>query len=205
MNPIIVIAIVVILLVIFMYNNLNSSKQRVEKSFATIDTYLQERTVKMEGLLDQALTVLDSESEMYKQVSAMRSGFNGYQNASINDKVKLDNQMRNFYAAAESYPQIKSIDLFKTAAQTLIKDEQQIGAARRQYNTNVTSYNIKITSFPTSILAGMFGFNEKFELFTLSEAKREEMSSGSTYRTGGLDRVRSKNGIGQNNDSEPKA
>ena len=205
MNPIIVIAIVVILLVIFMYNNLNSSKQRVEKSFATIDTYLQERTTKMEGLHDQALTVLDSESEMYKQVSAMRSGFNGYQNASINDKVKLDNQMRNFYAAAESYPQIKSIDLFKTAAQTLIKDEQQIGASRRQYNTNVTSYNIKITSFPTSILANMFGFNEKFELFTLSEEQRQAMSSGSTYRTGGLDRVRSKNGIGQNNDSEPKA
>ena len=205
MNPIIVIVIVVILLVVLMYNNLNSSKQRVEKSFATIDTYLQERTVKMEGLLDQALTVLDSESEMYKQVSAMRSGFNGYQNASINDKVKLDNQMRNFYAAAESYPQIKSIDLFKTAAQTLIKDEQQIGASRRQYNTNVTSYNIKITSFPTSILANMFGFNEKFELFTLSEEQRQAMSSGSTYRTGGLDRVRSKNGIGQNNDSEPKA
>lgn len=205
MNPIVVTIIVIVLVVIFIYNNLNSAKQRVEKSFANVDIYLQERTTKMEGLLDQALTVLDSESEMYKQVSAMRSGFNGYQNASINDKVKLDNQMRNFYAAAESYPQIKSIDLFKTAAQTLIKDEHQIGKARKQYNKNVTSYNIKITSFPTSIFANMFGFNEKFELFTLSEEQREEMTSGSTYRTGGLDRVRSKNGIGQNNDSEPKA
>ena len=205
MNPIIVIVIVVILLVVLMYNNLNSSKQRVEKSFATIDTYLQERTVKMEGLLDQALTAVDSESDMHKQVAAMRSGINNYNNASINDKVKLDNQMRNFYVAAESYPEFRSIDLFKTAAQTLIKDEQKIGASRSQYNKNVTSYNIKITSFPTSILANMFGFNEKFELFTLSEEQRQAMSSGSTYRTGGLDRVRSKNGIGQNNDSEPKA
>lgn len=192
-NPIFWLVVIVIILLILIYNNLNSAKNRVMKSMATIDTYLQQRTTMITTLLDNAMNASGIETDMQTKISELRSGISNYQTASVNEKVNFDNNFRSFRATAENYPAFLSIDLFKTASNQMIQEEQQIGAARRQYNNNANSYNTKLTSFPTGLVAKMFGFNEKFELFTLDEETRQRMTSGADLQTGALDAARRRN------------
>ncbi len=192
-NPIFWIIVVVIVLLILIYNNLNSTKNRVIKSMSTIDTYLQQRTTMIKTMLDNAINASGIESDMQTQIAQLRSGFANYDSASINDKVSLDNKFRRFTATAESYPAFQSIDLFKQVSSQMVQEEQQIGAARRQYNSNATSYNTMITSFPVGMLAKIFGFNEKFELFTLDQETRQKMTNADDLQTGAIEAAKRRN------------
>lgn len=181
MELIIVVLVILVLLVVFIYNNLNSAKHRVEKSFATIDTYLEERYDDMKLLMQEADKFLGKEVNMQIDIAAVRSGLANFKNASINDKVNLENQMRRFYATSEAYPELKSSPLFINMSNETIRDNEQLTAAKKQYNKNATAYNVKITSFPTNLIAGMFGFNEKMELLLLSEEKRNKLQDVDSF------------------------
>ena len=173
-----IILIVIVVLIILMYNNLNSSKNRVEKSFSNIDVYLEERFDKISALLEQTLTAYDHEEKTYTEISALRTGIANAKGGSINDKVNAENKMSAFMASplmkTEAYPELKAIEtLGMTTANETIKSEANLSAARRQYNNNATSYNTSLTAFPTNIIAGMFGFNQPYELFKVTEGKKE--------------------------------
>lgn len=191
-NPTFLLIAAIVILIILIYNNLNAARNRVKKSWANIDSYLQERTTTMETLLDTALQSSGIVSDMQKSVAELRSGLKNFNNASINEKIDFDNRFRSFTATAENYPAFQSIDLFKQASSTMIKEEKQIGAARRQFNNNVTSYNTKLTAFPTVIIAKMFGFTS-FELFELEEEDRKRMTNATDLQTGALAAARRKN------------
>ena len=184
MTTVLIIIGVIVLLVILMYNNLNASKNRVEKSFSNIDVYLEERFDKVDALLEQTLTAYDHEEKTYTEISALRTGINNAKNGGINDKVNAENQIAAFMAnpllKIEAYPELKSIEtLGVMTANETIKSEENLSAARRQYNNNATSYNTSLTAFPTNLIAGMFGFNVPFELFRTTDQKRERPKAAS--------------------------
>ena len=177
-NPIPVIIVVVVLFLIFTYNNLNAKKNRVEKSFSTIDVYLEKRFDEIGALLEQTLTAYQHEESVYTQVAALRSSIETAKTGSINDKVKAANGISGFVASpgirTEAYPELKAIsELGMFTAEKTSQVEDDLAAARKQYNNNVTSYNTKISSFPTNLVAGIFGFKTPFELFKVSEGKKE--------------------------------
>ncbi len=173
-HPLIIVVIIVFLYVMFTYNNLNGKKQRVEKSFSTIDVYLQARFDKLTSLLEQTLAAYDHESEVYKEVSRLRSGIVKAKTGDINDKVNAENEINAFISnpmmRTEAYPNLDSIRTLamKTAEETVISENDLI-SARKQYNSNVTSYNTKIKSFPAMLIAGILGFNQPFALFKVEE------------------------------------
>lgn len=178
MTTVLIVIGVIVLLVILMYNNLNASRNRVEKSFSNIDVYLEERFDKISALLEQTLTAYDHEEKTYTEISALRTGITNARGGSINDKVNAENQISAFMASplmkTEAYPELKAIEtLGMTTANETIKSEANLSAARRQYNNNATSYNTSLTAFPTNIIAGMFGFNQPYELFKVTEGKKE--------------------------------
>ena len=183
-NPIPVIIIVVVLLLIFTYNNLNAKKKRVEKSFSTIDIYLEKRFDEISALLEQTLTAYQFEESVHTQVSALRSGIATAKSGSINDKVNAVNSISRINAIpglkAEAYPELQTISkmgMFTMEKTSEIEDD--LAAARKQYNNNATSYNTKISSFPTNLVAGIFGFKTPFELFKVSEGKKERPTMAS--------------------------
>lgn len=178
MTTVLIVIGVIVLLVILMYNNLNASRNRVEKSFSNIDVYLEERFDKISALLEQTLTAYDHEEKTYTEISALRTGIANARGGSINDKVNAENKISAFMASplmkTEAYPELKAIEtLGMTTANETIKSEANLSAARRQYNNNATSYNTSLTAFPTNIIAGMFGFNQPYELFKVTEGKKE--------------------------------
>ena len=96
---------------------------------------------------------------------------------SLNDSEKADfdkmfSKVRTqFFAVAENYPELKASENFLQLQRSLNETEEQLAAARRTYNASVTDYNNAVQTFPTNLLAGMFGFTNKVVL-TIPEAER---------------------------------
>lgn len=177
-NPIITLIIVLVLFLIFIYNNLNAKKKRVEKSFSTIDVYLEKRYDEIGALLEQLLKGYQFEENVQTSIAKARSGIIEAKNGSVNDKVSAINNLSGVLASpaikTEAYPELKSIsELALFTMQKTSSVESDIAAARIQYNSNATSYNTKISSFPNVLVAGIFGFKTPFELFKVSEGKKE--------------------------------
>ena len=177
-NPLIVAIVIIVLFLILTYNNLNSKKKRVEKSFSTIDVYLEKRFDEISSLLEQTLTAYELEENVHTRVAGLRSGIETAKNGTINDKIEAVNSINGFIASpgikTEAYPELKSITtLGMFTAQKTSQVEDDLAAARKQYNNNATSYNTLITSFPAGMVAGIFGFRTQFQLFKVSEGKKE--------------------------------
>lgn len=177
-NPLIVVIVLLILFLIFTYNNLNAKKKRVEKSFSTIDVYLEKRYDEIGALLEQLLKGYQFEENTQTTIASARTGILNAKTGSVNDKVNAINGLTTLLASptirTEAYPELQAIE--KLAVFTMQKTSQvedDLAAARIQYNSNATSYNTKISSFPTALVAGIFGFKVPFELFKVSESKKE--------------------------------
>lgn len=72
---------------------------------------------------------------------------------------------------AENYPQLRASENFMHLQRTLNETEEQLSASRRTYNASVTDYNNAVMTFPSNIIANMFGFKTK-EILTLPEAEK---------------------------------
>ena len=181
-NPLIVILVVVFLYLMFTYNNLNSKKKRVEKSFSTIDIYLEKRFDEISALLEQTLTSYNTEEKIFTEMAALKNCIETAKTGSISEKVRAANAISGFPRgfSIEAYPQLKSIEsltLFTAKKTSQIEDD--LAAARKQYNNNATSFNTQITAFPTVLVAGIFGFKQPFELFKVTEGKKERPTMAS--------------------------
>jgi LemA protein len=92
------------------------------------------------------------------------------------DKAAAENQLtgalKSLFAVAENYPELKASEQFTSLQASLSQTEDGIQNARRYYNAVVRDLNTKIQSFPTNILAGMFGFSAR-QFFETTDADRE--------------------------------
>src|SRR5262249_57247021 len=75
------------------------------------------------------------------------------------------------FAVAENYPELKANQNFLALQQELSNTEDRIQASRRFYNANVQDFNRRVQSFPSNVIAGMFGFKEE-QFFEIPEAER---------------------------------
>jgi LemA protein len=78
----------------------------------------------------------------------------------------LSRALGNLFAVAENYPDLKASQNFIELQKALSDTEEQIQLSRRYYNGAVRNLNIMVDSFPSNIVARMFGFTtmEYFEL-----------------------------------------
>jgi len=80
----------------------------------------------------------------------------------IKDKIGANNELSSALSrlllVVERYPDLKANQNFIRLQDELAGTENRIAVERRRYNEAVRAYNVKIRSFPTNILAGMFGF-----------------------------------------------
>src|SRR5260370_35760464 len=70
----------------------------------------------------------------------------------------LAGALKNLFALAEAYPQLRAVETFSQLQQTLAQLEDTVQNARRYYNAVVRDLNTKIEQFPSNIIAGMFNF-----------------------------------------------
>ena len=165
----IIIAIIVGLVVILgialvsANNNLVSMEAEVDGALANIDTYLQRRADLIPNLVNTVKGYAAHEQAAIDSVTQARANLVGA--STVEEKAAADSELtaalNNLLVIVENYPDLKASANFTQLADELAGTENRIATARRDYNAAVQSYNTAIRKFPTSLIAGLFGFAQK--------------------------------------------
>ncbi len=164
------IAVVLGLVVIGMYNGLITASMRVKEAWADIDVQLKRRYDLIPNLVNTVKGSTNFESSTLEKVVQARAQAMGAHSQKEHAEAEnmLSGTLKSLFALAENYPDLKSNQNFLSLQSELSDTENKIQAARRFYNGNVMTYNTKIQTVPTNIIANMFSFKES-EFFELAE------------------------------------
>lgn len=171
----ILIAAAAILLPLFgligMYNSLVKLRQQCRESWSSIDTELKRRYDLIPNLVETVKGYAKHESGVLQTLTEARSkavastGTPAHQAA---DENVFIGAMRQLFGVVENYPDLKANQNFLKLQGELSNTEDRIQAARRFYNANVRDMNTKVESFPSNLIAGLFGFRKE-EFFEIED------------------------------------
>jgi LemA protein len=172
-----VIAVLLVLWAIGMFNGLVRARLRVREAWSGIDVQLKRRASLVPNLVETVKGYAQHEREVFENVTRARAmlqqaGNNPAAAAEANNM--LTQTLRSLFAVAEAYPDLKANQNFLDLQHELSDIEEKIAFARQFYNTNVLSYNAKTATFPSVIFAGMFGF-QPAEFFEAEAEAREDV------------------------------
>lgn len=173
----IVILAVVVLLVIGLYNRLVKLRNNRENAFADIDVQLKQRLDLIPQLVEAVKAYMKHESTVLTDITNARA--NALQAKTINEKIAAENQvstaLQGLNVAVEAYPDLKASQNFMQLQEEISDIENKLAAARRFFNSATKELNNAVQTFPSNILAGMFGFQKEpmFDLGT-ERARAEE-------------------------------
>ncbi|MGB2754448.1 MAG: LemA family protein [Phycisphaerae bacterium] len=174
--PAAILALVVALVVIGMYNSLVRGRNHVKESWAGIDTELKRRYDLIPNLVETVKGYAAHEREVFERVVEARTravASTGSPAEQARDENFLVQALRQLFALREGYPDLKANQNFLALQGQLAETEDRIQAARRLYNGNVREFNNRCEMFPTNILASMFHF-ERAEFFEIESAIERE-------------------------------
>ncbi len=162
----IIIGVLLVLVVGFLiatYNGLVTLRNRVEEAWSDITVQLKRRTDLIPNLVNTVKGYATHEKEVFEKVTEARSAIMNAKDvkASAEAENMLEGALKSLFAVAEAYPDLKANQNFLQLQQELVDTEDKIQASRRFYNGGVRDLNTKIQTFPTNVVAGMFGFQAK--------------------------------------------
>ncbi|MCF0243255.1 MAG: LemA family protein [Bacteroidaceae bacterium] len=176
----IVILVIVVLLIIWaisLYNNLVKLRNNREQAFANIDVQLQQRHDLIPNLVATVKGYAAHESETLQKVTNARAA--AMTANSINDKIQAEQQLgqalANLKVAVEAYPDLKANQNFLELQSELSDIENKLAAVRRFFNSATKELNNAVQTFPSNILAGMFGFHKE-PMFEVAPEERASVS-----------------------------
>ncbi|GAB5904359.1 MULTISPECIES: LemA family protein [Mycobacteroides] len=154
------------------YNGFVRIRNLVQEAWKQIDVELQRRHDLIPNLVEVASTAAQFERDTLQQVTAARNlardaaATHQGVTAQAQAEQQLSGALGRFFAIAESYPQLQSIQNFVALQGELANTEDRIAAGRRFYNGNVRALNTKVQTVPSNIVAKWFGFTaaDYFEL-----------------------------------------
>jgi len=176
---IIILAVIVVVVgwLIGDYNGLVKLKNRAKEAWSDIDVQLKRRYDLIPNLVETVKGYATHEKGLFEKVTQARANAMLAQGAKEKAGAEnmLSDTLKSLFAVSENYPDLKASVNFLELQKELSDTEDKIQAARRFYNTNVRDLSIKIESFPTNMIAGMFGFKQ-MELFEAAGAEKETVS-----------------------------
>ncbi|WP_423363832.1 LemA family protein [Mycoplasma sp. P36-A1] len=180
MYVILIILAIIVLIAIYgvsIYNGLVALKNQVQEAFSTMDVYLQKRYDLIPNLVETVKGYAKHENQTFENViKARNSAVNA---TTIESKVEAQGEIQNalgrLFALAENYPELKANTNFLDLQNQLNNVETDIANARSYYNGVVRTYNTKIESFPSNVVAGMFKFTQEPMYEVQSEEARQNV------------------------------
>ncbi len=166
----------IILYMIVKYNKLIRLKNNIKNSFADIDVQIKLRFDLIENLVSTVKGYASHEKETLTKLTEARTSFlNAW---SAKEKLQADDMLtwalKNLFAVSENYPDLKANQNFLQLQTELSDIENKIAAARRFFNSSINEYNSTIQSFPTNIVAKLFGFKYE-DFFAITDNKEKEV------------------------------
>jgi len=174
---VVVVLVVIAFALVGMYNSLVQLRVRADNSWSDIDVQLKRRHDLIPNLVETVKGYAAHEKGTFENIAKFRS--QAMQAATPADKAAAENQLtgalKSLFAVAENYPELKASEEFTQLQGSLSQTEDSIQNSRRYYNAVVRDFNTKIQSFPTNILAGMFGFQQR-QFFEAAATDREPVA-----------------------------
>lgn len=176
MDLTIVILAAVALIALFLvttYNRLVTLRQRVKEAWSDIDVQLKRRHDLIPNLVETVKGYAGHERQTLEAVINARNQAVQVASQGPEQRAQAENiltgALRQLFALAEAYPQLRAVESFNQLQEQLTATEDKISFARRFYNGNVRDYNTALMTFPTNTLAGVFGFTAE-QYFEVADA-----------------------------------
>ena len=175
---IIVIAILALVIILFSwyfgtFNGIKTSELKVSEALSGIDVALTKRYDVLTKMLETVKAYKAHEFDTLTQLVNLRRGMSMNERNQAN--ASMDQLSSQISLLAENYPELRSSANFAELQKAISDVEEHIQAARRLYNANVTDYNKRIVTFPSSIVAGMMGAVQK-PFFEAEAQKRQDVN-----------------------------
>lgn len=155
------------------YNTLVSMEEQVNSAWSQVENQYQRRADLIPNLVNTVKGAADFEKSVLTEVTDARSRV-GQMKLSAEDlsdpqkfqqfqqaQDQLSSALSRLLVVAENYPQLKSNENFLQLQSQLEGTENRISVERRRFNETVQAYNTEVRSFPSLIMAKIFGFKEK--------------------------------------------
>ena len=177
MTPLIIVIVLVVILVgylIVSYNGLVRSRNQVQNAWSQIDVQLKRRIDLIPNLVETVKGYAAHERETLEAVVSARNSAIAAPDTPVAQAEAnnvLSGALRQLFALSEAYPDLKANQNFLALQEELTATEGRVAYARQFYNDSVLTYDNKLESFPTVIIAKMFNF-EAAEYFEADDLAR---------------------------------
>jgi len=174
MTMIIILAIVAILVIFLIskYNSLVKLRNNRENAFADIDVQLKQRHDLIPQLVETVKGYAAHEKDTLERVINARNGALGAK--TIDEKIVAENALTSALSGLkitlEAYPDLKANQNFLQLQEEISDVENKLAAVRRYFNSATKELNNAVETFPSNIVAGMFGFHKEI-MFDLGDQR----------------------------------
>ena len=164
--------------VVILYNSLVKLREQVKNAWHQIDVQLKRRADLIPNLINTVKGYMKHEKELLTKVTELRSKI---VSGSPRERAEADNMLsetlKSLFAVSENYPDLKANQNFLALQEELTTTENKVSYARQAYNDLVYMYNTKTKTFPSNLVASLFGFKEEeyFEVENERERKAPEV------------------------------
>jgi LemA protein len=174
-----IVVAVIILWSVFVYNLFIRDRNLIKEAWSGIDVQLKRRHNLIPNLVESVKGYSKHEKILLEEITKKRS--EAAKVESIREKAPaesdLSGMLKNLFIIAENYPDLKASQNFLDLQNQLVEIEDQLQYARRYYNGAIRNYNIRVESFPSNIIAGIFDFKQDnfFEITLATERTTPEI------------------------------
>lgn len=165
---------ILILYLIAIYNRLVNLRNQLRNAWHQIDVQLKRRYDLIPNLVETVKGYAAHEKEIFEKVALARSA--ALNAKSVKEQAEAENQLtstlKTLFAVAENYPELKASENFMMLQEELAGTENKIAYARQFYNDAVMRYNTALQSFPSNLVARLFGFKEEDYFLAGEEEKK---------------------------------
>lgn len=163
----------VLLSLVVMYNRFVRQRTLVDESWGGIDVELTRRHELIPNLVKTVQGYAAHEQAVLATLTAAREAATAHKTDDPAQRQQFEETvgraLTEVLARVEAYPDLKASQNFLDLQDELTNTEDRIAAARRFYNGNVRAYNTRVATFPSNVVAGMFGFTSR-QFFEITDA-----------------------------------
>jgi LemA protein len=160
-----VVIAVVVLALVAIYNGLVKRRNRVDNAWSQIDVQLRRRHDLIPNLVEAVKDYMQYEQETLTRVTEARAMAISAEQQGPEAQAQAENvltgALKSLFAVSENYPELRANQNVLSLQEELTATENKISFARQFYNDSVLTYNTKIQTVPSNIVAGLFNFTTR--------------------------------------------
>jgi LemA protein len=154
---------ILLFLAVTTYNAVVSLRQRIDKAWANIDVVLKQRHDQLPALVSAVRGVMAFEQDVLTEVARARAAYSPTEpipDQAVHSEATT-RAVRSLFAVVEAYPEIRSNENVLDLQNEIERLEAMIADRRELYNDQVYRYNTRIATWPTLLLAPVFGWRPR--------------------------------------------